>query len=76
MKRKGFIEGRSHLLYESCIYIKDFNIIGVLYNTELDLYDFRTLKCINSSQINNKGNKDLVMKYDEYNGLTIFIRRY
>ena len=78
MKRKGTIvtTDRNSLPYDSCIYIKEFNVVGVLYKTRLDLYDFTTLKCIDSEKIHNKYEKELVMKYDEYNGLTIFIKRY
>ena len=75
MKRKGtLVTTDSKLPYVSCIYIREFNVVGVLYRTRLDLYDFTTLKCIDSEKIHNKYESELVMKYDEYNGLTIFIR--
>ena len=50
MKRKGTIvtTDRNKLEYDSCIYIKEFNVVGVLYRTRLDLYDFTTLKFIDS----------------------------
>ena len=54
MKTKGPIKlytDRSLFQYSSCIFIRDFNVIGVLYSSKLDLYDFTTLKCINSEEI-------------------------
>ena len=46
MKIKGQIKitDRDGLKYENCIFIKEFNVVGVLYKTRLDLYDFTTLK--------------------------------
>ena len=77
MKRKGTLvtTDRNQLRYDSCIFIRDYNVVGVLYKTRLDLYDFTTLKCIDSQDINNEYERELVMKHDEHNGLTIFIKR-
>ena len=49
MRRKGVLAvktDRNQLQYDSCIFIKDFNVIGILYKTQLDLYDFNTLNFI------------------------------
>lgn len=73
MRRKGTIMATDRD-YISCIFIRDFNVIGVLYKTRLELYDFNTLKCIDSERIHDMFEKILMMKYDEYNGLTIFMR--
>ena len=54
MKIKGTVGITDRVyLYDSCIFIRDFNVVGVLYKNRLDIYDFTTLKCIDSQEIHN-----------------------
>ena len=42
MKMKGTIVITYRVyLYDSCIFIRDFDVVGLLYKTRLDLYDFK-----------------------------------
>ena len=54
MKRIGTIVTiERNQVYGGCILLRDYNLVGVLYKTQLDLYDFITLKFFDSLSINN-----------------------
>ena len=53
MKSKGVIntKNRDKNIFDSCLFIKDYNIIAIMYSKQLDLFDFNSLKCIGSEKI-------------------------
>ena len=53
MKIKGVVQTKNNnYKLDSCLFIKDFNILAVMYSNRLDLYDFNNLKYIGSENIN------------------------
>ena len=52
MKIKGILQTKNNShKFDSCLFIKDLNIIAVMYYNRLDLYDFNLLKYIGSEKI-------------------------
>ena len=52
MKIKGVLQTKNNSYkFDSCLFIKDLNIIAVMYHNRLDPYDFNLLKYIGSEKI-------------------------